>query len=224
MQGFTYEVDIALVIDVTGSMHGILDEVKANALRFHEDLTAAMRAKDKTIDSLRVRVVAFRDYYADGEQSMETSEFFELPAQQGEYSAFVSALVPTGGGDEPESGLEGLVLGMRSDWAKSGSKRRQVIIVWTDASAHPLEKNAGSKPVVYPKGMPADFDALTDLWEGQDYMDMNAKRLIIYAPDAYAWTDMGLHWENTVHYTSKAGRGLSDVDYSTIIDTIAASV
>ncbi|WNI16114.1 vWA domain-containing protein [Actinacidiphila sp. ITFR-21] len=224
MQGFTYEVDIALVIDVTGSMHGILDEVKSNALRFHEDLTAAMRAKDKQIDSLRVRVVAFRDYYADGDQSMETSDFFELPAQQPAYADFVSALVPTGGGDEPENGLEALVLAMRSDWTKAGSKRRQVIIVWTDASAHPLEKNKGAKPSVYPSGMPADFDALTDLWEGQDLMDLAAKRLIIYAPDAYAWTDMGLHWDNAVHYTSKAGRGLSDVDYGTIIDTIAQSV
>ncbi|MFE3205730.1 hypothetical protein [Embleya sp. NPDC059237] len=112
---------------------------------------------------------------------------------------------------------------MRSSWTMAGSKRRHVIALWTDAGAHSLEKNADAKPAVYPAGMPADFDALTDLWEGQECMDMNAKRLIVYAPDAYPWTDIGDNWESTLH-TSKAGQRLSEVTYGTIIDTISQSI
>jgi hypothetical protein len=46
-------------VDVTGSMTPILDEVKANALRFYSDVQANLTTKGKTIDELRVRVVAW---------------------------------------------------------------------------------------------------------------------------------------------------------------------
>ena len=225
MQGFTYSVDLALVIDSTGSMGGIIERVKESALGFHDDLEAMMREKNKHVDQLRIRVVAFRDFYADGpEEALQDSRFFGLPDQSGGFASFVGDLVATGGGDEPETALEALAEAMRSPWATGASKRRQVIVLWTDASAHPLEKDADHKPDGYPAGAPADFDALTDMWEGQDYMDANAKRLIMYAPDAYAWTDIANSWENAMHYPSKAGAGLTDVDYRTILDSICASI
>ena len=145
-QGFTYSVDLVLVIDATGSMASIIERVKKNALAFHEDLQKKMEELGRHIDSLRVRVIAFRDYYADSApDSLVTSDFFVLPEQSGDYSAFVSNLRATGGGDEPETAMEGLAEAIRSPWANEGSKQRQVIIVWTDASAHKLEKNAGSQ-------------------------------------------------------------------------------
>ena len=183
-----------------------------------------MEEKGKMIDDLRIRVVAFRDYYVDGDNAMRTSPFFRLPQEKEQFATFVNPLQADGGGDEPENSLEALALAMQSDWAKSGDKRRQIIVMWTDASAHPLEKNASAKPGNYPKALPQDFDELTDMWEGQSHMRMAAKRLIIYAPDAYAWTDIATHWNNTLHQTSKSGEGLSDVDYRTILDAIANSV
>jgi hypothetical protein len=54
--------------------------------------------------------------------------------------------------------------------------------MWTDASAHPLDKKADSKPANYPTDIPQNFDDLTDWWEGQSYMSSSAKRLIVYAP------------------------------------------
>ena len=225
MQGLQYTVDIALCIDATGSMSGIIDRAKASALSFYEDLTTAMDEKDKKIDKLRIRVISFRDYYVDGDQSMVLSTFFELPEQKAEFSAFVGGIYAGGGGDEPENGLEALALAMKSDWTKTGDKRRQVVVVWTDASVHPLEKDVGSKPSHYPAGLPKTFDELTDLWEdNQGVLERSAKRLIIYGPDSYAWTDIGNHWNNSIHYPSKAGEGLNDIDYKTILDAIAHSV
>jgi hypothetical protein len=225
-QGLTYAVDLVLVVDATGSMAPILESVKSSALSFHDDLEKVMNEAGKNIDSLRVRVVAYRDYYADSAaDSLVTSDFFELPAQRADFAAFVRELAPSGGGDEPETGLEALAEAINSPWAKEGVKQRQVIVLWTDASAHPLEKDAGAKPVGYPTHMPADMDAMYDLWEGQGSpVNYSWKRLLIYAPDVYPWTDLGNNWDNTVHYTSKAGQGLADKDYNAILDAIAASV
>ncbi len=54
-RGLTYAVDIVFCIDVTGSMTPILDQVKANALRFYGDVQSNLVAKGKNIDELRVR-------------------------------------------------------------------------------------------------------------------------------------------------------------------------
>ena len=224
MQGIQYSVDIVLCIDATGSMGGLIDQAKTNALQFYEDLSNAMSEKDKVVDNLRVKVIAFRDYYVDGENSMIESGFFSLPGEAEDFAAFVNPLTAHGGGDDPETGLEALSLAIKSDWSKSGDRRRQIIVVWTDASVHPLEKNVESKPSNYPTDLPKNFDELTDLWEGQEYMNMAAKRIIIYAPDASGWTDIATHWNNSIHYPSKAGEGLSEVDYRTILDAIANSV
>jgi von Willebrand factor type A domain len=223
MQGLSYHVDIVMCIDATGSMSPIIGKVKENALRFYDDLATLMRQKSKQIDKLRVKVIAFRDYYVDGDKSMETSEFLTLPDQKDEFKKFIDAIQADGGGDEPENGLEALALAIQSDWSKEGDKRRQIVLLWTDASTHPLEFKAESKPQNYPNSIPKNFDDLSDLWDGQT-MSRASKRLIMYTPDAYAWTDIANHWENTIQYPSKAGEGLNEVDYQTILDAIANSV
>jgi hypothetical protein len=66
-KGLSYAVDIVFCIDVTGSMTPILDAVKANALRFYDDVQANLTDKGKNVDELRVRIIAFRDFAADPE-------------------------------------------------------------------------------------------------------------------------------------------------------------
>ena len=218
-----YTVDIVLCIDATGSMSSIINSVKAGALRFYDDLTANMQSKDTVIDVMRVRVIAFRDYYDDPNGAMIESPFFTLPQEQDAFKRFVSKIEASGGGDEPENGLEAVSLAIKSDWSKIGDKRRQVIVVWTDASAHPLEK--GDKPHNYPTDIPSNFDELTDIYEAnQGYMNKNAKRIVLFAPEAYPWTEMGTNWNQAILYPSKAGDGLSEMDYGSILDLIAHSV
>jgi hypothetical protein len=222
-RGLTYAVDIVFCVDVTGSMTPILDQVKANALRFYSDVQSSLTAKDKTIDELRVRVVAFRDLAADGEAALQESPFFALPAEETGFSGFVNGLVAEGGGDAPESGLEAVALAMTSPWTTSGDRRRQVIVVWTDAPAHSLDASAVA-PALGGR-VPADFSALTDLWEDpQGPLGSSSKRLILFAPDGPGWSDISAVWENVVHHPSQAGSGLSDIDYGTIIDSIGNSV
>jgi von Willebrand factor type A domain len=222
-RGLSYAVDIVFCIDVTGSMTPILDAVKANALRFYDDVQTNLTAKGKKVDELRVRVIAFRDFEADGEAALEESPFLRLPDERGAFSDFVSGLLAEGGGDAPESGLEAVALAMNSDWTTRGDRRRQVVVVWTDQPAKQLD------PAIVPAPLqarvPGDFSALTDLWEDtQGPLGSSSKRLILFAPDGPGWSDISAVWENVVHHPSQAGGGLSDVDYGTIVDSIGNSV
>jgi len=222
-RGLSYAVDIVFCIDVTGSMQPIIDAVKANALRFYDDVQTNLTDKGKNVDQLRVRVLAFRDFAADGSAAMQESPFFALPTERAGFSDFVNSLIAEGGGDAPESGLEAVALAVNSAWTTTGDRRRQVIVVWTDAPAQALD--AGSLPADLAARVPADFSALTDLWENeQGPMGSSSKRLILFAPDGPGWSDISAVWENVVHNPSQAGGGLSEVDYGTIIDSIGNSV
>ena len=104
----TFHVDIVFCIDATESMDPVLDSVKNNALNFYRDFQQVMEQKHKRVDQLRVRVVVFRDYLADGRQAMLVTNFFTLPDQSSELETCLRSIEAKGGGDDPEDGLEAL--------------------------------------------------------------------------------------------------------------------
>src|SRR5712691_1148616 len=133
-----YAVDIVMCVDATMSMSHILNEVKASALSFHGRLTRSMAEKGKAISQLRLKVIAFRDFGDDPRNAIEQTGFLAIPEQAGEFESFVRGLTPAGGGDIPESGLEALALAVQSPWERGLDRRRHVIVLFTDAPAHPL--------------------------------------------------------------------------------------
>lgn len=230
-----YHVDIVFCIDCTESMDNILDIVKGRALHFYEDVQEMMASKNREISQLRLRVVAFRDYLAyarerasgaHSNQPMLVTDFFRLPDEAGKFEISVKSLQPVGGGDDPEDGLEALAYAIRSDWDLQGHKSRHVIVLWTDAEPHLL--GTGRAAPGYPKGMANDLGELTQWWgDGQmeGYMpDQDAKRLILYAPDAGAWSYISENWDQVIHYPSEAGKGLREYDYKHILACIAQSI
>ena len=76
---FTYGVDLVFCIDATGSMGPLLDTVKANALNLYRDLMKIMDRKNKRVEQVRIRIIAFRDYKYDQETAMMVTDFFRLP-------------------------------------------------------------------------------------------------------------------------------------------------
>lgn len=220
-QGLRYAVDLVMCIDGTGSMGHLIEQVKSNALNFYSLLEARMLEKSKKIDQLRARVIVFRDYWHDSaEEVMQCSEFFDLRSQTSNFSDFVKKIKADGGGDEPENGLEALAIALKSNWEKGDfSKQRYVVVIFTDASTHNLEKS--DKPTHYPHDIPKSLDELTEYWE---QMPTPAKRLLLFAPDAQPWSIIGQSWFNAIHYTSKAGDGLEEQDMDIILDAIANSV
>ena len=229
-----YDVDIVMVMDATGSMGGLLDIVKKNAMNFYDDLMKVMNSKGKHISELRVRVIAFRDYaeyqneIRDGKklnEPMLLSQFFSLPTQSEEFKRIVSGIKAEGGGDRPEDGLEALAYAIKSEWNLSSQKHRHVIVVWSDDATHEL--GFGRSADCYPKKMPNDFDELTEWWgdkQNPGLMDYRSKRLLIFAPDKKYWSTISDSWDNVIHFPSEAGKGLQDVDYETILNAIANTI
>ncbi len=221
----TYNVDMAFCIDVTGSMDTIIEIVQKNALNFYQDVKSYMEQMGKHIDALRVRIIAFRDYFADGADAMMVTKFFSLPQDADKLKASVESLVAKGGGDEPEDGLEALAYAIKSDWCTQSMKKRHVIVLWTDDDAHALGYGKGSS--YYPKGMAGDMRELTAWWGNKTdpgYMNQEAKRLVLFAPDKPAWTQISGSWDNVLHYPSEAGKGLVDVDYEKILAAISKTI
>ena len=221
-----YAVDIVFVIDITGSMRPVLDQVKAGALGFHDQLLHVMAGKDKYVSSLRLRVVAYRDYYDNPTDALFQTQFFRLPDERVHFDSFVHTLSAGGGGDEPESGLEALSVAMLSPWERGLDRRRHVVVLFTDASAHPLDAAYNRAPQGYPTSIPQTFDALSDLWDDPQgvAMEFSSKRLLLYAPDVYPWSTISTNWDNVLHYPSAAGMGLSEFEFHQIVDAIAGSV
>lgn len=222
-----YAVDIVLCVDATGSMFPVLDNVKASALQFHDRLNDVMAKKGKAISQLRLKVIAFRDFGDDASDAIQQTGFLHLPEQARDFEEFVRGIDASGGGDIPESGLEALALAINSPWERGLDRRRHVIVMFTDAPAHPLGKHA-SVPS-YPAGVPRSLDELFEQWgyarSQTAVMEQSAKRLVLFAPDQAPWSDpIAEEWDLTLHFASKAGQGLEEFEMDEIIDTIANSL
>ena len=231
-QGVSYKIDIVFCVDVTGSMQPFIESVKEHILSIPGELLYKLSVKGKTADQIRVRVVAFGDCKTDT-NAINASPFFTvLPAgQNSEFDCFVSALRAHGGG-EPKSGLEALSVAMCSDWVLDGDRQRHIVVMFTDASAHPLEDRVGEVPAAFASQIPSSIDKLTDGWEGGGQsasgfattIRQPARRLVLFAPDMYPWPAIGDSWQQTVFLPSKAGDGLAEVEYDTILEVLANSV
>ena len=69
---------------------------------------------------------------------------------------------------------------------------------------------------------------LTEWWGDPmmpGYMpEQSAKRLILFAPNSGAWSYISSNWDNVLHLPSRAGDHLRDVDYQTILGSIAQTI
>ncbi len=229
-------MDIVFCIDITGSMQPTIDTVKNFATSLYDDLIPFMlKVAHREVKALRVKVIGFRDFYADGKYALEESNFFKLPEQNQDFKNFVSSLEAKGGGDDPESSLEALALAMKTDWVKitdlSTQRSRHVIVLFTDDAAHKFEEAESYTGTNYPEGMPKSYKELLMAWNGQGAyesgmsMDKRAKRLIVFAPEeSYPWSDMSEDFENAVFLSMAKADGGIDIAREAIINTIGGTI
>ena len=221
----TYNVDVCLCIDKTGSMSPIIDTVKTNALNLYRDVLDSLEKKGKHVGTFRIRVIWFGDYIAD-KTPMLVSDFLTMPEDLAKYEKFVKSIDPSGGGDALEDGLEALTYAIRSDWVKTGWRKRHIIAIFTDAPAHEL--GYGKKAPSYPQtGMPDSFGQLTEMWGNEQFpgeMENKAKRLLLFAPDTSFWHTIKECWNNAVLAPAEEAHGLQDITYQYMINTIVNSV
>ncbi|HEU5470844.1 MAG TPA: vWA domain-containing protein [Actinophytocola sp.] len=224
----SYAVDIVLCIDATGSMGPTLANVKHSALSFPNHLAQEMSRKGRGISRLRLKVIAFRDFGHRAEDALVESAFFEIPGEINDFERAVRALKASGGGDDAESGLEALALAMAAKWETGLDRRRHVIVIFTDAPAHPLGDPNQTKATTYPRSIPSSIEGLFEQWgHGQSrdaLMDNSAKRLLLFAPELSPWTDIAEDWNHTIFFPSAAGEGLEEWEMDEIVATIANSM
>ena len=246
LDGMDTNVDIVFVIDATRSMEPLIEKVKNATLVFQDELNEALKEKKRIIKNLRVKVTWFRDFYFDGKYAYGESPFFILPEEKEAFHDFVASIEAKGGYDAPESALEALTLAMRSDFVQEGEKKRHVIVLFTDEEAHKFEDREalteeaaklGCTPELYPGNMPSEFAELANAWAGNveaqetlgdngeaTKLDRSARRMVIFAPDAYPWTDMEMDWENIIRVNMEQGGSGEDLDMADAYAMIANSL
>ena len=222
-QMFDTLVDIVFVIDGTGSMQNLLDELKERALSLYSEIIAGLAGKNRRVTKMRAKVLIFRDIYVDA-NAFEESDFYTLPDEAEDFRRFVEHIKASGGGDEPESGLEALYRAIKMKFQKTeGSfKARQIILMMTDASAHRLDDPQREGDDLYPQDMPTTLSGLQNVWEGDD-MNRDAKRLLVMTPNAWPWNIVST-WTQAEYYAAPAGCGISKEGLDAVIAFISGSI
>lgn len=211
-------VDLIFVIDITGSMSHTIKTVKDTVLGLYDRLRTDLAEKGRDIQELRVKVIGFRDFEFDGERALEESEFFSLPQQEGLLHEFVGNLVAEGGGDIPETAVDAISVAMKQDWVKTGTKRRHIIMAFTDAPTKMPGKSGRDD-------LPKDLDAFINAWNDENGpMDPKAKRLVVVAPNDESWSfldelDLAV-WEQA----DPNDLGLSDMSMETVMALLINSI
>ena len=135
-------VDIVFLMDATGSMQPCIDALKNNVKLFIGELTGGAN-NQKPVKEWRAKVVAYRDFIFDKEPLVD-NPFTEDPAV---LESQLGALIAEGGGDEPESLLEGIYhaaeMGqtdkdepLSPDKWRARNAGARAVIVFTDATYH----------------------------------------------------------------------------------------
>lgn len=195
-------VDVVMCIDWTGSMGGIINTVKRNAIGFYDAFKDICDETNIELEGLTTQVVAFQDKNVDNPWLL-TSPTYTLPEERESFNGYVSKIYASGGGDIPESGLEALdVAFSKSDWGIDDGFHRQVVILWTDAPY--LVGSAYTDLTV--EDIEAKWNSLP-----------SGRRLILFAPNGAGYYNGGDWqvmdtWKNVIHETDLA-TGFSNFDY-----------
>lgn len=223
-QGFNTVADIVLVMDATGSMTNLFDTVKKLALSLDQRIRDGLLDKNRPLVKLRIKVITFRDVYVDSEWLKE-SRFFTLPDESAEFHEYVEQLRAIGGGDEPENALEALSMAFKTNFIEkrvhNAARARHIVILLTDASAHKLDDSRRSACAAYPNDMPKNLTEFKAAWEE---LDPQAKRLALFAPNVYPWTELASSMEMTQATWSKAGVGIPEQEFTSVIKYISESI
>lgn len=179
-------VDVVMCIDITGSMGGIIETVKQNAMSFYDQFNACCVKNGIELRQMRSEVIAFQDSADNLSNWLYRSPLYEMSTQQSEFDEFVGQLYADDGGDWAESGLEALDIAFSKDnWCPDDGYHRQIIILWTDAPYLKVLTGYSNLPEL-------DFDTIPQYGLYRyDYGDGTFWEDSVCFYDIYTWED----WE-----------------------------
>ena len=229
-----YKIDITFVIDATGSMGPIIQQVQDAVLVMHNKIVEGLEESGRHVAQLRINVIDFADYGTEGDEAIHQSGFFQMTMSEElpQFENWVRNLnYLNRGGDLPENGLEALYYAMQAEWTPLiGVKGRHIIVLITDAAPLALGERSGCAG--YPDGyFPANNIELEAVWNEDDPVQggdkkapisCNGRRLILYVPNDPAWAPIsGWEWTTTTYI--QAARGGFDLNIDNIVADIVRS-
>jgi Mg-chelatase subunit ChlD len=132
-------LDLAFVIDTTGSMGGLIDAAKRQMIDMIERLSRAAHVH------MQLGVVEYRDHPP---QDRMVYRVHGLTENLSKARKTINSLRANGGGDEPEAVLDGILAACRELAWRKGARRIAVLV--GDAPPH----GAGSRGDSFPRGCP----------------------------------------------------------------------
>jgi len=116
-------LELVFVVDTTGSMGGTITNLQNNIEAFIDQLPS-------NVKSWKAKVIGFKDLTSDASPLYSSSWTMNLA----DLKSSLSSLSPGGGGDTPESLIDGIANAVNSgDWSASSTAKR-AIIAFTDAA------------------------------------------------------------------------------------------
>lgn len=128
-------LDLAFVLDVTGSMGGEIEAMKATIDAVATEIVKTGEAQ------VRLALVAYRDYGDYG--YYPEFQFVDFTSDVETFRAHVAALEAAGGGDRPEAVNEAMHWATRLDWNPTATARMAFVI--GDAPPHPGEDYSAAR-------------------------------------------------------------------------------
>jgi hypothetical protein len=159
------KADVLFVLDLTGSMAFAINGVKDGIRNFVEQL------ENQNVDA-RIGLIAFRDIEADRQVPFPLQ--FDGQTFTKDYRSFsqqVGLLQAMGGGDEPESSLQAMVLAAKQPFREDASR---VLLLITDAPPK-------THPLAYPPASAHDGALELEKWK------INQVHLVIRDRDQFAY-------------------------------------
>jgi hypothetical protein len=149
------QVDLALVVDTTGSMGAFIEAARQHMVA----LLRALTAEAAIPLELQVGLVEYRDH--PPQDNTFVFRVHELTPRLDQVQRGIAALKPTGGGDGPEAVYDGLRAACENLTWRVHSRRLAVLI--GDAPPHGSERRGDA----FPRGCPCGFtpDRTTALFE-----------------------------------------------------------
>lgn len=202
------KVEIAFVIDSTGSMYDEITNVKNNITKFSQYI------ENKGV-TLRISVIDYRDITCDGKNStiVHTLNYSPWHTSTSDMVKTLGDIYVNGGGDSDETTLDGLgiLLNESSDVEKSikwSSDAYKFAIVLTDAG-YKINNNYGytSMNQVIDELIAADINTsvITSSYYKSEYEDLYTKTGGIYADinSSDFWKELQLLADNVLSVTLK---------------------
>ena len=205
-------------------MSAVIDKVKQMVSGFHMNVVEALEGSGRKIETLRVKVITFRDFGCDSD-ALVSSPFYTMPDEKAQFQEYVNGIEVMGGENASANALEALAEAMNSEWTKEGvvqKLRRHIIVLFTNSGTIRLE-DSNKDHKQYPRIVPANLADLHDWWEiGTPNGDLEerAKRLILFTPEAEPW-DIVRTWNLTKSWVGDPGGEFASETLKDILATIA---